>query len=69
MEKIKVLFVCDEANAERCPIFPAATNRFHWSVEDPSSCNGSHEDKLAKTRLVRDAIKSKVQDFINIQHA
>ena len=30
-----VITVCDEAN-EACPFFPGATNRLHWSFEDPS---------------------------------
>ena len=32
-----VITVCDETSAERCPIFPGATTRLHWSFPDPSS--------------------------------
>jgi arsenate reductase len=56
-----VITVCDEASAERCPIFPGLTRRLHWSFPDPSSLQGTHEEKLAKTREVRDAIKSKIK--------
>ncbi len=59
-----VITVCDEGAAQRCPIFPGVTRRIHWSFEDPSGFEGSHEEKLAKTRVVRDAIKAKVQEFI-----
>jgi arsenate reductase len=55
-----VITVCDETNAERCPIFPGVTNRLHWSFTDPSSVSGTHEEKLAKTREVRDTIKSAI---------
>lgn len=60
-----VITVCDEGAAQRCPIFPGVTRRIHWSFEDPSGFEGSHEEKLAKTRVVRDAIKSTVQEFVN----
>src|SRR5580765_2609015 len=58
-----VVTVCDETSAERCPIFPGVTTRLHWSFEDPSSFQGAHEDKLAKTREVRDAIKQQIEQW------
>ena len=58
-----VITVCDEASAERCPIFPGITQRLHWSFADPSSFQGTHEERLAKTREVRDAIKAKVEEW------
>ena len=54
-----VITVCDEASAERCPIFPGITQRLHWSFADPSSFQGTHEERLAKTCEVRDTIKAK----------
>jgi arsenate reductase len=58
-----VITVCDEASAERCPIFPGVTKRLHWSFPDPSSVQGTREEKLAKTREVRDAIKAKIENW------
>src|SRR5665213_222528 len=58
-----VITVCDEASAERCPIFPGITKRLHWSFPDPSSVQGSGEEKLARTREVRDAIKEKIEQW------
>jgi arsenate reductase len=56
-----VVTVCDETSAERCPVFPGKTKRLHWGFPDPSAFQGTHEDKLAGTRKVRDAIKAKIE--------
>jgi len=58
-----VITVCDETSAERCPIFPGITKRLHWSFPDPSSVQGTHEEKLAKICEVRDAIKEKNEQW------
>lgn len=59
-----VITVCDEASAARCPIFPGVHKKINWSFVDPSSLTGTHEEKLAVTRKVRDKIKQAVIDFI-----
>jgi arsenate reductase (thioredoxin) len=60
-----VITVCDAASAEMCPLFPGLlTAQIHWSFADPSSFTGSHEEKLAQTRLVRDAIKAQVEEWL-----
>lgn len=59
-----VITVCDAASAERCPIFPGLVKRLAWSFEDPSSFEGSEEEKLNHTRLVRDKIKETILEFI-----
>ena len=58
-----VVTVCDESNAQRCPVFPGMTKRLHWGFPDPSSFQGTSEEKLQKTRAVRDQIKAKVAEF------
>jgi len=60
-----VITVCDESNSERCPIFPGRVQRFHWSFEDPSSFSGTNEERLEKTREIRDSIKKQILDFID----
>jgi arsenate reductase (thioredoxin) len=60
-----VITVCDEANAEKCPIFPGITKKLHWSFEDPSGFTGTFEEKMIKTNQIRDSIKQKILDFIN----
>jgi arsenate reductase len=58
-----VITVCDETSAERCPIFPGLTKRLHWGFPDPSGFPGTHDEKLAKTREVRDTIQQKIQTW------
>lgn len=56
-----VITVCDDAN-EACPFFPGAANRLHWSFEDPSSAEGSEEERLAIFRSVRDRIHRRIEE-------
>lgn len=58
-----VVTVCDAGNSERCPVFPGAKEAIHWMLEDPSAFTGSIEEKLEKTRKVRDEIKNAVEEF------
>ena len=58
-----VITVCDEASAERCPIFPGVTTRLHWSFPDPSSFPGTHEEKLEKSRALRNLIRAKIEKW------
>ena len=58
-----VVTVCDETNAERCPVFAGVTKRLDWSFPDPSGLQGSHEEKLEQTRNIRDMIKAKVENW------
>ena len=54
-----VITVCDNAK-QRCPIFPHANKFVHWSLEDPAEAAGSHDEKLAVFRRVRDEIEQRI---------
>jgi arsenate reductase (thioredoxin) len=58
-----VVTVCDETSAEYCPFFPGVTARLHWGFPDPSALQGSHDEKLARTRQIRDTIKAKIEEW------
>lgn len=55
-----VVTVCDEASAERCPVFPGVGERLHWGFPDPSVLTGSHDDRLAAVRTIRDQIRDTI---------
>jgi arsenate reductase len=55
-----VVTVCDNAK-QRCPIFPRTYKFLHWSLEDPAEVTGSHEEKLAVFRRVRDEIRQRIE--------
>lgn len=59
-----VVTVCDEAQSERCPVFPGRAKKLHWGFPDPSSFSGSEEEKRSKTREVRNQIENKVKYWV-----
>jgi arsenate reductase len=59
-----VITVCDEASGQRCPLFPGTAERLHWSFADPSGFTGTHEERLAQMRKVRDDIKMAVEEWL-----
>ena len=58
-----VITVCDEASAERCPVFPGVTNRLHWSFPDPSVLTGTEGEQISAVRKIRDDIKNTVMNW------
>ena len=59
-----VISVCDDANAEKCPVFPGVVNRLYWPFEDPSELTGTHEERLEGARRIRDQIKSRIEQWL-----
>jgi arsenate reductase (thioredoxin) len=59
-----VITVCDNAN-QNCPIFPAATQHIHWSVEDPAAVDGDEQTRLQAFRNARDELRGRLSEFIN----
>ena len=58
-----VVTLCGDAN-DKCPITPPHVTRWHWGFDDPSSFQGTHEEKLEKTRKVRDKIKVTLSEWV-----
>lgn len=59
-----VITVCSREAHERCPVYPGNVKRLHWPFDDPSSLDGTREEKLSRTREIRDQIKDAVKEFI-----
>ncbi|MGL5892689.1 MAG: arsenate reductase ArsC [Bacteroidia bacterium] len=59
-----VITVCDEASAERCPVFPGPGKRLHWGFPDPSSFQGTPAEKFEATAQVRNSISLRIQEFV-----
>jgi len=62
-----VITVCDESQSGACPMFPGKGERLHWGFDDPSGFQGTWEEKLEKTREVRDKIKRRIIEWLNQQ--
>jgi arsenate reductase len=60
-----VVTVCDESSAERCPMFPGKHQRLHWGFPDPSAIQGTDEEKLVGIRPIRDAIHTRVKEWLS----
>jgi arsenate reductase len=59
-----VITVCGESAAGQCPVFPGITKRLHWPFTDPETLTGTHAEKLAALRIIRDQIRKKIADWI-----
>lgn len=62
-----VITVCDNAN-QNCPLFPAATHRIHWSVEDPAAVTGDEQTRLQAFRVARDELHGRLSKFIQSEN-
>ena len=62
-----VITVCDESQSGACPMFPGKGKRLHWGFDDPSGFQGTAEEKMEKTREVRDKIKRRIIEWLNQQ--
>ena len=62
-----VITVCDEASAERCPVFPGAVQTHNWSFTDPSRLEGSPEEKMRTIRLIRDQIRVRIEEWLKTE--
>ena len=56
-----VVTVCDESEADGCPVFPGVATRLHWSFANPSELTGTNEEKLNGTREIRDQIRERIE--------
>ena len=58
-----LITVCDQAR-ESCPTLPGVANQAHWSIDDPSTVEGSEDERLAAFRRARDMLRDRLHMFI-----
>lgn len=58
-----VITVCGGEAEERCPLFPGVGETLRWQFPDPSLFTGTHEEKLARVREIRDRIRIKIEEL------
>jgi arsenate reductase len=59
-----VITLCGHAD-EHCPLISNKNVvKRHWGFEDPAKATGTEEEIMAQFRSVRDAIKSRIKQFL-----
>lgn len=59
-----VIVVCAQAD-EQCPrVWPFALQRHFWPFDDPAAATGTHEERLAAFRRIRDEIDARIKQWL-----
>ena len=58
-----IITVCDQASAEKCPVFLGLIRQLHWSFPDPAALGGTDEEVLAGIRKIRDDIRDRITSW------
>lgn len=59
-----VITLCGHAD-EHCPVISNKNVvKWHWGFEDPAKATGTEEEIMASFHNVRDAIKSRIEQFL-----
>ena len=58
-----VVIVCDAAAAS-CPTFAGARHVHRWPFPDPAAARGTHAERLASFRAVREAIAARLRSWL-----
>ncbi|MCC3373065.1 arsenate reductase (thioredoxin) [Cohnella sp. REN36] len=59
-----VITLCGHAD-EHCPvIMNPNVIKWHWGFEDPAKATGTEEEIMAQFHAVRDAIKARIEQFV-----
>ncbi|MFW5768845.1 MAG: arsenate reductase ArsC [Spirochaetota bacterium] len=61
-----IITVCSREAEENCPIFPGISERQNWPFPDPSGLSGSDEEIMTEVRKIRETIKERVKEFVDV---
>ncbi|MCS7461492.1 arsenate reductase (thioredoxin) [Paenibacillus doosanensis] len=64
-----VITLCGHAD-ENCPVISNKNvKKWHWGFDDPAKATGTEDEIMSQFRKVRDAIKSRIEQFVfDIDH-
>ncbi|SFK77954.1 arsenate reductase (thioredoxin) [Paenibacillus sp. 1_12] len=63
-----VITLCGHAD-EHCPVISNPNVvKWHWGFDDPAKAAGTEEEIMIQFRAVRDAIKSRIEQFVAQQN-
>ena len=61
-----IITVCDNAAGEVCPIWPGHPATAHWGFPDPSTAEGSDDEKRKAFDKVFHAIRRRIDLLVNL---
>jgi len=61
-----VFTVCDNADAEVCPIWPGQPMTAHWGVPDPAAVEGTEAEKRLAFADTYRMMKNRISIFVNL---
>jgi arsenate reductase len=61
-----VITVCDSAAGEQCPLWMGRTAKAHWGLPDPSSIEGSEEERAAAFDKVIRTIERRIARVLSL---
>lgn len=64
-----VFTVCDDAAAERCPVWPGRPITAHWGVEDPAAFEGPHDEQIWTFRRVFAVLSRRIELLVSLPDA
>lgn len=59
-----LITVCASAEAQCPTTFLGSAQRLHWAFDDPAAMPGTHEEKLAEFRRIRDQIDAQIRVWV-----
>lgn len=61
-----IITLCDDAAAEVCPVWPGHPATAHWSYEDPTRLDASHDEQLYAFKQVLHALHQRLELLMNL---